>query len=57
MNDYIIAGSIFLCTFVIVCVVYDCMMTTRLERRMRETWNFIDSMQDFDTKVPDRQPF
>jgi hypothetical protein len=57
MNDYIIAGSIFLCTFVLVCVVYDCMMTSRLERRMREAWDFIDSMQDFDTKVPDRQPF
>lgn len=60
MEDYIVAGSIFLCTFVVVCIIFDCIMRSRLERRMRQTWDFIHNMKDFvapETKIPDRVPF
>lgn len=61
MDDYIIAISIFFCTFVVVCLVYDCILHSRMKRRMRETWNFINSMKDFmpapEKEVPERVPF
>ena len=56
INDYIIACSIFVCTFGVVCIVYDCIMTSRLQLRMRETWDFIHSMTDV-RETPERVPF
>lgn len=60
MDDYIIFCSIFICTFVIVCILYDCIMQSRLDRRIRETWVFINNMNDFveaKTDLPQRKPF
>ena len=47
MDDYIIAVSIFSCTFVIICVVYDCILRSRMKNRMSTTWAFIHGMKDF----------
>ena len=53
--------SIFFCTFVVVCIVYDCILRSRMKRRMRETWEFINSMKVMITapeeEVPERVPF
>jgi hypothetical protein len=61
MDDYIVAISIFFCTFVVVCIVYDCILRSRMKRRMRETWEFINSMKVMITapeeEVPERVPF
>ena len=45
--EYIIPVCIFAVTFVVICVFYDCILRTRMERRMLETWEFIDNMKDF----------
>ena len=60
MDDTIIVISIFMCVFIIVCVVFDCTMRARMKRRLRETWAFIQSMGDFvepNTETPERVPF
>ena len=56
MEDYIIFGSIFLCTFVIVCIAYDCILRSRMERRLRETWNFINRI-NAEPDIPQRVMF
>lgn len=57
--EYIIPVCIFVITFVVVCVLYDCILGLRMERRLRETWNFIDNMKDFrvEPEIPERIPF
>lgn len=61
MEDYIIFGSIFLCTFVIICVLYDCILRSRMKRRLHETWAFINSLTDVipdpQQEIPERVPF
>ena len=34
-------------TFVVICILYDCILRSRMERRMLETWDFINNMKDF----------
>lgn len=61
MEDYIIPICIFVMTFVVVCVLYDCILSAHMEKRMRETWEFIDNMKDFvvapEVEIPERVPF
>ena len=61
MNDVIIFTSILFSTFVVVCIVYDCILRSRMKRRMREAWDFIHNMKDVITapeeEVPERVPF
>ena len=56
MEDYIIFASIFVCTFVIVCILYDCILRSRMEKRLRETWGFINRI-NAEPDVPERLPF
>lgn len=53
--EYIVPGSIFLSTFVIVCVVYDYILRTRMRKRLLEMQNFINSMDNME--IPERIPF
>jgi len=56
--DYIVPVCIFVVTFVTICVMYDCILRTRMEKRMIETWGFINNMKDFVEPVtPERIPF
>lgn len=61
MNSYIILGSILVSTFVIVCILYDCILRSRMKRRLHETWAFIHSLTDFipdsEQEIPERVPF
>jgi len=56
--DYIVPVCIFVVTFVTICVMYDCILRTRMEKRMIETWGIINNMKDFVEPVtPERIPF
>ena len=57
--EYIIPLCIFVTTFVFICILYDCILRARMEKRMLETWEFIDTMKDFvvETEIPERIPF
>ena len=60
MEDVIIFICIFVTTFVVICVVYDFLLGHRMQRRLRETWAFINNMGDFveETQdIPERIPF
>ena len=61
MDDYIVVASIFFCTFVVVCVVYDCILRSRMKRRMLETLEFVNNLKVMITapeeEVPERIPF
>lgn len=53
--------SIFFTTGVVVCVIYDCTLRFRMEKRMREAWEFINSMHYIipppEQEIPERVPF
>tara|TARA_B110000858_G_C17809931_1_gene480517 strand:- start:4360 stop:4542 length:183 start_codon:yes stop_codon:yes gene_type:complete len=59
--EYIIPICIFVTTFIVVCVLYDCILGYWMEKRLRETWAFINSMRDFvaapEPEIPERIPF
>ena len=60
MEDLIICICIFVTTFVFICIVYDFLLSRRMEKRLRETWAFIHSMRDFveeAPEIPERIPF
>ena len=60
MEDLIICICIFVTTFVVVCVLYDCILGYWMEKRLLETWAFINSMRDFveeAPEIPERIPF
>lgn len=52
--DYIVPVSIFISTFIVVCILYDVILFLRMQRRMDETMKFIVSMKDFElgTRIP-----
>lgn len=52
--DYIVPVSIFISTFIVVCILYDFILFIRMQRRMDETIKFIASMKDFEleTRIP-----
>lgn len=61
MESTIVPVCIFTITFFVVCVCYDFLMNIRMNRRMRETEEFINSMGDFiqpqEIELPQRIPF
>jgi len=61
MESIIVPICIFTITFFVVCIVYDLLLRTRMSKRMRETWDFINNMRDFvqpvEAELPERIPF
>ena len=61
MESTIVPVCIFTITFFVVCVCYDFLLGIRMNRRMRETKEFINSMGDFvqsrEIELPERIPF
>ena len=61
MESIIVPICIFTTTFVVVCIVYDILLRTRMDKRMRETWDFINNMGEFiqpiEVELPERIPF
>jgi len=61
MEATVVPVCIFTITFFVVCVCYDLLLGIRMNRRMRETEEFINSMGDFvqpqEIELPQRIPF